>query len=126
MNIMVRLDVSKKIGTGHFRRIFNLSKYMFNHKFYFIIKTDDKTNDIFKNINTYFIENNEKDIINEICKKENIDLIILDRLKYEKDYIKSIKTITNKKIVSFHEYKDYSSYSDLKINYNFFSIKSSF
>ena len=121
MNILVRLDISKKIGTGHFRRVLNLSKCMSNHNFYFAVHTDNKLNSVFKNLNIYFLDANEEtEEVNQICNDENIDLIILDRLHYEEEYIKLIKSTTHRKIVSFHEYQDYSEYSDLKINYNFF------
>ncbi len=121
MNILVRLDISKKIGTGHFRRMLNLSKCMSNHNFYFAVYTDNKLNSVFKNLNIYFLDTNEEvEEVNQICKNENIDIIILDKLHYDEEYIKLIKSTTHRKIVSFHEYQDYSEYSDLKINYNFF------
>ena len=58
-----------------------------------------------------------------LINKFNIKVIILDLLKYEKKYIENIKKITKKKIISFHEYEDYSKFSDLIINYNFNNYK---
>ena len=76
----------------------------------------------FNNLNTIYIDiKNEASQIVDICESKKIDLIILDKLHYEDDYIKSIKILTDKKVVSFHEYQDYSKYSDLKINYNLFN-----
>lgn len=122
MNILVRLDVSKEIGTGHFRRIANLSKYMKNDTFLFIIKTDDKNNQLFNGYEIRFIDSeNEVDKIAEIAIVHRIDIILFDFLHYTHSYIKQIKEKTGKKVVTFHEYNDYSDISDLTINYNFFN-----
>lgn len=122
MNILVRLDISNKIGTGHFRRMYNLSKYMTEHNFVFIIKTDNENNSIFNDIEAIFIaKSNEDVIIKKIILKKNIDILIFDLLHYENNYIKNIKELNRVKIVSFHEYDDISKYSDLSINYNFFN-----
>lgn len=117
MTILIRLDISKEIGTGHFRRILNLSKSMSNYNFIFIIKTDDKNNPIFKNLNIIFIENDENFI--NIIYNTTFILLIIDLLHYQKNHIREIKNIINCPLVTFHEYDDYSDYSDLIINYNF-------
>ena len=57
-----------------------------------------------------------------LINKFNIKVIILDLLKYEKIYRKYKKNY-KKKIISFHEYEDYSKFSDLIINYNFNNYK---
>jgi len=121
VNFLVRLDISKQIGTGHFRRIINLSNFMSEDDFIFLIKTDNQKNGIFNNISKFFLtEENEEEIIRDIISKIHIDLILLDLLHYSKDYIKNMKHLTDKKIVSFHEYQDSSTFSDLIINYNMF------
>lgn len=121
MNFIISLEISKEIGTGHFRRMLNLAKYMHMHNFIFLIDTDDKNNLIFRDLNIYFTNKiKELDDLKRIIKENDIDCLILDKLHYEKDYIKSIKRQLGINIVSFHEYDDLSEYSDLKINYNFF------
>lgn len=122
MNILIRLDVSKQIGTGHFRRIANLSRYMKNDKFFFLIITDDKNNQLFNGYNIYFTDpKNEADKIRKMAAENSIDIILIDLLHYSHSYIRQIKETTRKKVVTFHEYNDYSDFSDLTINYNFFN-----
>ena len=89
----------------------------------FLVNTDDKNNQLFKK--KIFFTNKESEIFdfNMLINKFNIKVIILDLLKYEKKYIENIKKITKKKIISFHEYEDYSKFSDLIINYNFNNYK---
>jgi spore coat polysaccharide biosynthesis predicted glycosyltransferase SpsG len=118
--ILVRLDITRKIGTGHFRRMNILAKYMHPIEFIFLIISDDKNNTIFRN-NRIFFTDQENELLDmqSIVDGHNIDLIIFDLLHYKKNYIEEIKRITGKKIVSFHEYDDISKYSDLSINYNF-------
>jgi spore coat polysaccharide biosynthesis predicted glycosyltransferase SpsG len=116
MNILVKLEVSKQIGTGHFRRMFNLALFLKEFNFIFLISTDDKKNKLFQNINVIFIED-ETHFRSTLLKLE-FNLLIFDLLHYEKDYIKSIKSLRAMPIVCFHEYNDYSDYADLIINYN--------
>lgn len=118
MNILIRLDISKKIGTGHFRRMVNLSNFMSNYNFTFIIKTDDVGNNIFNEKEILFIQK-EEDFF-ELLSKYEYDAVIIDFLRYQEKYIKEIKEISKKPIITFHEYKDFSKYSDLTINYNLF------
>ena len=120
MNILVRLDISKNIGTGHFRRMKNLSEYMKEDNFIFCIKTDDPENTLFHNEKIIFLSGNEFEMVSRSIQEYAINLIILDLLHYPEGYIQSIKSYTSKKVVTFHEYEDYSSFSDLTINYNFF------
>lgn len=119
MKILVRLNISKQIGTGHFRRMLNLANFMSNNQFVFIVNTDDKSNTIFEDKNIVFI-NNEDEFF-EILKNNNYDVIIFDFLKYDENYIENIKNIVSSPIASFHEYNDYNKYSDLVINYNLFN-----
>lgn len=122
MKILVRLDISKEIGTGHFRRITNLSKYMSNDTFYFFVVTDDEKNLLFDIYNVFFTSRDkELNDIKAFIDLNEVDIILIDLLHYEDLYIESFKKTTGKKIVTFHEYPDYSEYSDLKINYNFFN-----
>lgn len=119
MNILVRLNITKQIGTGHFRRMFNLANFMSSHDFVFIVYTDDKSNTIFEGKNIIFI-NTEEEFF-RLLRKAKYDINIFDFLRYEEDYIKSIKSIVSSPIVSFHEYNDYDENSDLVVNYNMFN-----
>lgn len=118
MNILIRLDISEKIGTGHFRRMLNLSNFMSNYNFTFIIKTDDDKNNIFNEKEILFIQKEEE--FYELLKNYEYDAVIIDFLHYQEEYIREIKEISKKPVITFHEYKDFSEYSDLTINYNLF------
>lgn len=119
MNFLIRLDISKKIGTGHFRRMLNLTQYLSMHNFTFLVSTDNKINDIFKNKDIYFTDTqHEVEDIGNLVEKKKITAFILDLLHYPDEYIMNLKFKFNKKIISFHEYNDLSDYSDLAINYN--------
>lgn len=119
MNILVRLNISKQIGTGHFRRMLNLANFMSNNQFVFIVNTDDKSNTIFEGKNIIFM-NREEEFF-KLLKETKYDILIFDFLNYAKDYIKSIKSIASNPIVSFHEFNDYDDSSNLVINYNLFN-----
>lgn len=116
MNILVRLDISKQIGTGHFRRMLNLANFMSNHEFTFVVHTDNKDNTIFEGKNIIFIYHEEQFF--DFLKENTYDVFIFDFLRYEENYIKCIKSIISSPIVSFHEYNDYDESSDLIVNYN--------
>jgi len=119
--ILVRLDITNKIGTGHFRRMNVLADYMAPIKFIFLVITDNQKNSILLNSQIFFTnKKNQFDDIQTILDSYDIDILMLDLLHYEKGYIKKIKKMTGKKIVSFHEYNDTSQYADLAINYNLF------
>ena len=118
MKVIVRLDVSKSVGTGHLRRMLNLKNSTKYFDFLFIINTDDEKNSIFRDLNLVFIDN-ESEFLN-LLRIELYDLIILDLLRYKDKYIENIKNEVDKPLVSFHEYNDYSEFSDLIVNYNFF------
>ena len=116
---IIRVDISKKIGTGHFRRMSNLTRNIKKNNIFFLINTDNQDNEIFKNSNVIFTNNKyEQSNFKHLIESKNIKYIILDKLHYKKKYIENLKNKFNKTIISFHEYEDYSSYSDLSFNCN--------
>ena len=122
--LLIRLDVTNKIGTGHFKRSCNLIKHYKDMKTIFLIKTDDKKNEIFKGYNIHFTcDLKEEDDLLNLIKENNIKAVILDFFKYEPFYIEKIKKKTKLPLITFHEYQDYSKNSDLTINYNVFPGK---
>jgi spore coat polysaccharide biosynthesis predicted glycosyltransferase SpsG len=119
--ILVRLDITNEIGTGHFRRMNVLANYLLPIEFLFLIITDDEENAILRKSQVFFTNRkNEFNDIKTILNDYDIDILIFDLLHYEKEYLKQIKKMTDKKIVSFHEHNDNSKNSDLAINYNLF------
>ncbi len=119
MNGLIRLDISSRIGTGHFHRMMNLAHAMPDIDFAFLIKTDNPENKLFRGHKVFFMGDN--DFSDLAYHSRNTDFIIYDLLHYSKDYIKQVKEITGKLTITFHEYNDYSAVSDLAINYNFFN-----
>lgn len=97
----------------------HLTNEIKNDKIFFLVLTDDKNNQIFYNKNVYFTDKkNELKDFTRVINSKNIQVIFLDLLKYNKNYIKKIKENFNIKIVSFHENEDYSYHSDLLVNCN--------
>jgi spore coat polysaccharide biosynthesis predicted glycosyltransferase SpsG len=95
----------------------HLTSEIKNDKIFFLIITDEKNNQIFYNKNVYFTDKkNELKDFTLLVNLKNIQVILLDLLKYKKNYIKRIKEKFNIKIV--HENEDYSCYSDLLVNCN--------
>jgi len=119
MKGLIRLDISSRIGTGHFQRMLNLADVLPDIDFTFLIKTDNPQNIIFKNHKVHFIGEDSLEALAAHAKDAHF--IILDLLHYKRNFIKQVKEITGKLTITFHEYNDYSSASDLAINYNFFS-----
>jgi len=133
MNIVVRVNASKFIGTGHFYRSLNLVKSLNkNHNNIFFIC--DSLNKIFikrlraEKIN-YFILNKktketnyeQKDIFqtlnvfNKIGKK--IDLLIVDSYKIGKKWEDSVRNYVNKIMVIDDLYRKHNC--DIYLNQNF-------
>lgn len=124
--ILIRLDVTNDIGTGHFRRSCNLVKAFEKETFIFLIKTDDKKNTIFEGYHVYFTSDlNEESDFFMIIREKRVNAIILDFLKYKPFYIDNIKNLTGLPLITFHEYEDYSASSDLIINYNLYQTTKS-
>jgi len=91
---------------------------------FFLVKTDDSNNTIFKNSNIIFTNNkNEQSNFESLIESQKIKYIVLDLLHYKDKYIENLKKKFNKSIISFHEYEDYSCYSDLSFNCNIFDGK---
>lgn len=117
MRFLVRLDASSEIGTGHFRRMRCLEKVFEEKSFFYLIKTDQPKNRIFENVDKEFLHGNETEELKRLAP--SYTAVIFDMLHYEPDYLKKIKSELNLPLISFHEYSDYSSASDLAINPNF-------
>ena len=117
--ILIRLDVSKNIGTGHYRRMKVLSRQL-EEKVIFLINTDDNTNKAFSS-KDIFITTIDKEFQNFeiLIKKFNIKFILLDLLRYNKNYIEKLSKKFNCKIIAFHEHDDYSRFSNISFNCNF-------
>ena len=121
---LIRIDISQKVGTGHFRRMCHLTEKINRNNIFFIVKTDDPDNKIFKNKNITFTNNkNEQSNFESLIENQKIQYIVLDMLRYKNKYIENLKNKFNKTIISFHEYEDYSSYSDMTFNCNMFHSK---
>jgi len=121
MNILIRVDSSSVIGTGHIMRDLVLAKQYPNSNIIFT------TQDLEGNINhkieeaNYKIEvlkSNNIDELDVLIKKLNIDLLIIDHYEINYEQEKQLKTKNlNLKILSFDDtYKKH--YCDILLNHN--------
>ena len=102
----------------------HLTEKINRNNIFFLVNTDDADNTIFKNRNIIFTNNkNEQSNFESLIESKKIKYIVLDMLHYKDKYIANLKNKFNKTIISFHEYEDYSSYSDLSFNCNMFDWK---
>lgn len=102
----------------------HLTEKINRNNIFFLVNTDDPDNTIFKNKNIIFTNHkNEQSNFEYLIESKKIQYIVLDMLRYKNKYIENLKNKFNKTIVSFHEYEDYSSYSDISFNCNMFHSK---
>ena len=94
MNILVRADSSSYIGTGHIMRDLVLAKQYKNENIIFA------TQDLVGNINHQIIEtgykiellkSNDFEELNDLIKKLNIDMIIIDNYDIDYSFEKKLK-----------------------------------
>ena len=83
----------------------HLTEKINRNNIFFIVKTDDPDNKIFKNKNITFTNNkNEQSNFESLIENQKIQYIVLDMLRYKNKYIENLKNKFNKTIISFHEY----------------------
>ena len=76
--ILVRCNVSNKIGTGHFYRMKNFTD-TFKKKKIFLINSAQKDSTIFKNCNVFYVEKKKEFLVfKDLIDKFPIELIVLD------------------------------------------------
>ena len=94
MNILVRADSSSYIGTGHIMRDLVLAKQYLNENIIFA------TQDLVGNINHKIIESgykiellksNDFEELNDLIKRLNIDMIIIDNYDIDYNFEKKLK-----------------------------------
>ena len=91
---LIRVDISQKIGTGHFRRMCHLTEKINRNNIFFLVNTDDADNTIFKNRNIIFTNNkNEQSNFESLIESKKIKYIVLDMLHYKDKYIANLKNI---------------------------------
>ncbi len=123
MKLVVRLDVSTQLGTGHWRRMGNLVGALPGAQAVFALRTDQRGNPLFSGSAMRFLDEvglDEGQALRKICEEERADLLLLDLLRYPPGLVEHLRQATRRKIVSFHEYSDWGEASDLAVNYNTF------
>lgn len=120
MNILIRVDSSFTIGTGHLMRCLVLAKrYTLDNITFAVKELDGNINykidsEGYKKIILKSSSNNE---IISIIEDANIDLLILDHYEISFDDEKEIKNRTDVKILAFDDmYKKH--YCDILLNHN--------
>ncbi|MGJ0308753.1 UDP-2,4-diacetamido-2,4,6-trideoxy-beta-L-altropyranose hydrolase [Aliarcobacter cryaerophilus] len=121
MNILVRADSSSSIGTGHIMRDLVLVKQYKNENIVFA------TQDLTGNINYKIIEagykiellkSNDFEELNELIKKLNIDMLIIDNYDINYDFEKKLKDLNpNLKIFVLDDTYE-KHFCDILLNHN--------
>ena len=106
MKVLVRLDVSRAIGTGHWRRMSNLLFALGPLQVVFVVRTDDPGNALFAGSAVRFVENgDDPDLLAAVCIGERVNLVLTDLLHYPAGYLAGLRArLAGAKLVSFHEY----------------------
>tara|TARA_B110000014_G_scaffold251382_1_gene228575 strand:+ start:370 stop:1374 length:1005 start_codon:yes stop_codon:yes gene_type:complete len=125
MRILFRTSGGKspkrQLGFGHIYRCINLCKELFPHEIVFLIEDYGSVSSILKENNLKFSKlkpglNENMDIEKSIkfIKKNNIDLVIVDKYGTTNKYFKAIKKIT--KLIILSDLKNIQFNGDLIIN----------
>lgn len=126
MNILIRADSSSDIGTGHIMRDLVLTK-QFN-KDNIIFATQDLEGNINQKIEDagYKIEilkSNNFEELNELIKKLNIEMIVIDNYNIDYKFEKKLKEQNSKlKIFVFDDIYE-KHYCDILLNHNIYADK---
>jgi UDP-2,4-diacetamido-2,4,6-trideoxy-beta-L-altropyranose hydrolase len=113
---------NKELGMGHIFRCINLARELKNQNLFFAIEDYGGLKKFFMQhdySNIHFLKSNidfKKDIqkTTDIIKKNEIDLIIVDKFGVEKKFIKTLKKITKTVVISDLKLIDFDA--DLIIN----------
>ncbi|OCL94470.1 UDP-2,4-diacetamido-2,4,6-trideoxy-beta-L-altropyranose hydrolase [Arcobacter porcinus] len=124
MNILIRANSSSYIGTGHIMRDLVLAKQYLNDNIIFATENLDG------NINHKIIEagykiellkSNNFDELNELIKKLNIDMIIIDNYEINYNFEKKLKELNpSLKIFVFDDTYE-KHYCDILLNHNIYA-----
>lgn len=125
-NILIRTGggkaIEKELGLGHIYRVINLAKELKNCKIYFSLEDFGGAREILQNNGFNKIET----IVNEIkteqdlkktelqIKKWKIDIVVVDRYKISKSYIRKLSKLT--KVVVISDLFEINFKADLVIN----------
>lgn len=121
MKVVVRLDVTGPLGTGHWRRMSNLVAAIPGAEAVFVVRTDHRRNSLFIGNRVHFLNASDgEEVLGPVCAAEDAHLLLLDLLEYPPGFVRWLKTLTGRRTVTFHEYPDWDDASDLAVNYNTF------
>jgi spore coat polysaccharide biosynthesis predicted glycosyltransferase SpsG len=121
MKVVVRLDISAHLGTGHWRRMSNLVAAIPGAEAVFVVRTDHRDSSLFIGNRVHFLAASDgEEMLVSVCAAEAPQLLLLDLLKYPPGFVRWLKNVTGRRVVTFHEYTDWDDASDLAVNYNTF------
>ena len=126
MNILIRADSSSYIGTGHIMRDLVLAKQYLNENIIFA------TQDLIGNINYKIVEagykiellkSNDFKELNDLIKKLNIDMVIIDNYDIDYNFEKKLKE-DNSSLKFFVLDDTYEKhFCDILLNHNIYANK---
>lgn len=121
MRIVIRVDVSRQIGTGHLRRMAHLMAAVFRAEPTYLIRTDTPDNVLLASLPSVVTGlGAPEDQMIEECRRARPDVLILDLLRYPAGLVARYRSALAVPVVTFHEHHDWDQHSDLAINYNTF------
>lgn len=121
MRVVVRVDVSHRIGTGHLRRMVHLVDVLLGAKPIYLIRTDTPDNSLLTALPSFLsgLETHEDRMVEE-CRRAKPDVVVLDLLRYPEGTVARYRSAVTVPVVTFHEYQDWDGASDIAVNYNTF------
>lgn len=124
MNILVRADSSSNIGTGHIMRDLVLAKQYKNQNIIFA------TQDLVGNINHKIIEagykiellkSNDFEELNDLIKKLNIDMVIIDNYDIDYNFEKKLKEVNSSLKIFVLDDTYEKHFCDILLNHNIYA-----
>lgn len=124
MNILVRADSSSYIGTGHIMRDLVLAKQYKNENIIFA------TQDLVANINHKIIEagykiellkSNDFEELNDLIKKLNIDMVIIDNYDIDYNFEKKLKEDNSSLKIFVLDDTYEKHFCDILLNHNIYA-----
>jgi spore coat polysaccharide biosynthesis predicted glycosyltransferase SpsG len=126
MTVVIRLDVTPAIGTGHLRRMAVIARELTFCSVHFVVFTDQPEIDLLSEFDVTLLKaGDDPDELESILRELEPAAIIFDLLRYKQGHFQRIREIfPTLKMVAFHEYQDFQPETDLAVNFNLVDIRS--
>ena len=121
--IFIRTDASRQLGMGHIYRCLALWEEMKDHDAtIFVCKDYPVSADLYKQRGAMYETVEDADDFIRICAERQPELIIIDMLDTQRDYIESLQK-TGAKVVTFEDLGEGAEAADLVVNDLYKNVK---